>query len=273
MSLFIPSYAQGFAKSAAEAAYPELWDGLAGAWLLNESGGTTAFDCLRRNPGTLTNMTPGTDRIHGHWRGFSFGAINFAGDDDYIAIPNGFFSAYPFTLVATFRATDIATNLAIFVLNDSADNQNWQGLRVGNSEVHAASRNAAQQDASTAISANVWYHAAAVFASSTSRKIYVNGLWKATDTDALTTRANDVCTIGRYSDSSPSSYFSGDIAECLIYDRALSAGAIKCLYDIGPGALFRLRPRVLNAPAALFVPYPRPRGLRAGMGELVGGMC
>ena len=55
-----------FAKCQAEAEYPELWQGLVGAWspCLSPRGGTVLRDLSGRgNHGTLTNMDPATDWV------------------------------------------------------------------------------------------------------------------------------------------------------------------------------------------------------------------
>jgi len=57
-----PSYTQGFARSAAESAYPNLWNGLVGAWIppLGPTGLTVRDVSGWGNQGTLTDMDPAT---------------------------------------------------------------------------------------------------------------------------------------------------------------------------------------------------------------------
>ncbi len=62
-ALWLPSWAQGFARSQSEAANPGLWNGLVGNWqpTLGPTG-LTLFDVSGRgNDGTLTNMGAGGD--------------------------------------------------------------------------------------------------------------------------------------------------------------------------------------------------------------------
>ncbi len=80
----IPSYAQGFARSAAESAHCELWDGLVGLWApLLGPAGLTLFDWSRLGDhGALTNMDSGSDWITSP-RGY---ALNFDGSNDRVEV-------------------------------------------------------------------------------------------------------------------------------------------------------------------------------------------
>jgi len=67
MSLYIPSFSEILAVAESRGALcdaPHLWDGLVGAWPLQQAGGSTAFDVSGwGNHGTLTNMDPATDWV------------------------------------------------------------------------------------------------------------------------------------------------------------------------------------------------------------------
>lgn len=267
------------AQHAGESVHPNLWQGLVGAWSLDEPGGLIAFDRFERYPGTLTNMEAATDHIIGHWREFSFGALNFvAASTQYIAIPNGLIARYPLTLVATFRIADVGANQTMLALNDDTDAANWKAIRfiTSGSELHAGDWNGPSiRRALTSVTVDIWHQAAAVFAGQANRTIYLDGVAKNQNMeDAGAILVPNVCGIGRFSDLTPSAYMNGDIAECLVYNRALTAADVKTLYDIGPGGIFQLRRRVFagGVAAPSFVPYPRPRGLGAGLHALSGGL-
>jgi hypothetical protein len=66
------------ARNASEAAYPHLWQGLAGAWVpsLGVTGETLRDVSGRKHHGTLTNMDPATD-----WQASGGWSLEFAGTD------------------------------------------------------------------------------------------------------------------------------------------------------------------------------------------------
>ena len=75
------------AKCQAEAEYPELWQGLVGAWspCLSPRGGTVLRDLSGRgNHGTLTNMDPETDWVFSGGRS----ALDFDGTNDHVSLSN-----------------------------------------------------------------------------------------------------------------------------------------------------------------------------------------
>lgn len=86
-NLYLPSYGQGFVRCAAEAEYPNLWDGLVGLWapFLGPTG-LTLFDHSRRhNNGTLTNMDPASDWMVGEM-GYVLD-VGSSGATEHISVP------------------------------------------------------------------------------------------------------------------------------------------------------------------------------------------
>ena len=103
-SLLTPSYAQGFARNRAEAANPNLWDGLVGLWqpTLGPTG-LTLFDQsgYRRN-GTLTNMELDTD-----WMMTPEGwVLDFGGTDEHVVLDSTLTFTVPYSLMVWFRSLD-----------------------------------------------------------------------------------------------------------------------------------------------------------------------
>lgn len=72
-------------------------------------------------------------------------------------------------------------------------------------------------------------------------------------------------------------YCDGWVADVRLWNRCLSAADVRTLYDPATRwALYRPRRRWAAATVAAgggFVPFPRPRGVRAGMHTLTGGMA
>lgn len=83
-----PSYAQGYARSAAQAANPGLWNRLAGAWFpsLGPTGERLNDLSGHDNHGALTSMDAATDWILGD-DGY---VLDFDGSNDYVAVQRQF---------------------------------------------------------------------------------------------------------------------------------------------------------------------------------------
>jgi hypothetical protein len=75
----------------------------------------------------------------------------------------------------------------------------------------------------TGLTAGTWYQFVAVFNTSTSRSIYLNGINGVTDLDSAVIATSDRTSIGMLGDNSESHYISGHLAELAVYDYALSA--------------------------------------------------
>lgn len=81
-----PTFAAGYASSAASSAYPQLWDGLIGAWVpqMGHQGITTLIDFSpHRLDGTLGGAMNNADWVVGR-RGM---ALDFDGSNDNVIIP------------------------------------------------------------------------------------------------------------------------------------------------------------------------------------------
>lgn len=133
-----------------------------------------------------------------------------------------------------------------------------------------------QADSIAAIS-NSWVHVCGVYYAINSRACFTNGGDKGTSTTSITP-AGIVNTVIGARETSASATWTGRLADARIYNRALT--------DLEAAEYFRdprdsldlyypLGRRVWSFPKSLsasFIPYPRPRGLDAGMSVLRGGM-
>ncbi len=87
--LHTPNWRQGFARHRHQSAYPDLWDGLLGAWLpaLGPTG-WTLFDVGGRGQhGILTSMDPATDWVTAGHRRLAM-SLEFARGGELVDIPN-----------------------------------------------------------------------------------------------------------------------------------------------------------------------------------------
>lgn len=141
-------------------------------------------------------------------------------------------TAYPLTMACWFRASEALNNKYLISIGDSAA-LSWFGLEATSSEtVQAEAADAGLVRTATAtgnFSIDTWTHAAAVFASSTSRSAYRDGTNKATDTYNWIPTGLDKVSIGVRNSSAYENYFSGDIAEAAIWDVALTDAEIAML--------------------------------------------
>jgi hypothetical protein len=80
------------------------------------------------------------------------------------------------------------------------------------------------------VSTGTWNHGCAVFASTTSRTVYLNGTAATTDTTAIAEGANTLLTIGtRYAASTKIDWFPGSIGEVGYWNVALTQDEITAL--------------------------------------------
>ena len=94
--------------------------------------------------------------------------------------------------------------------------------RLGGSQLNA--------DASASPTNGAWHHACGIFISSgDDQQAYMDGANKGTQGSGGTPSGIDNTAIGRLSDSSPSEYFDGEVAEAAIWNVELTAAEIASL--------------------------------------------
>jgi len=126
-------------------------------------------------------------------------------------------------------------------------NRWYVASRAGGSEAYAASM--------TPPALNQWTHIAVVFASATSRVIFVNGVSEGTNTTSvaptLTAASVGIRCDGGFPNSGSPSIFEGDLAFAVVYNVALTAGEIGQLSGFGsPGRAVhptKIRPQSILA--------------------------
>jgi len=253
-SLSIPSYQQGFARSASESEYPELWRGLVGAWcpFLGPTGWTLQDVSGWGNHGTLTNMDPATDWIVTD-KGW---ALDFDGVSDAVILhaSKAIVSTEPYTIVALIQPEEIGNTRPILSLNNSGWGR-FTGVCTRRAWVvdHNEYRFTLTKDfvdlyaTSWDFTLGDWYHLAGVFATTTSRTLYVDGLLDGTDTTSDSTTPTASTWLG--SDKNAYREYSGTLPLAMLYNRVLASPEIQQL-AADPYALFQLRRRVFAVSAA-----------------------
>jgi hypothetical protein len=182
---------------------------------------------------------------------------NFGGTADYYEL-----SAVPAITPMTFAcwAKMPATSGAYQIIGTghSSTTNSYQYLSVSAGAVFAGSRQNGSATVSTSIAGvptNTWFHACAVFASTSSRISYLNGT-AATENTSASTPVIDRTAIGvRRSGGTLSTYMAGQLAEAAIWTAALTSGEIAALASgvnlrlIRPSSLWAYWPLLgLNSP-------------------------
>jgi hypothetical protein len=213
------------------------------------NGTTTLTDLVGSNNGTLTNMDAATDWVADTNAG-GVRALDLDGVNDYVNVPS----------IATLNVPGAITVSSWFNLNATpVDNQGiaakWRtatplngrqyllGVGVGSLVFGGISSNGTFQAGNfitspSAVSNNVWNHAAMVFTPGVSISLYVNGVSAVSSATAATTifQGTAPLTIGHQANLAfPNLHFNGRIDDVRLFDQSLSLAEIQYLYAGGFG--------------------------------------
>ncbi len=258
-----PSYKQGFARSAGESAYPNLWPRhLALSPGLGPTGGTLHDLSGQGRDGTLTSMDLSTgwevsDRRY---------SIKPDGVNDHVLISD--FSYGPnFTISFWFKVEDLVgadfqymfshdafsvqNSVNIFLYEESQANH--PRLRT----VLVDSDDATDAGAQSALDIDINYedglwHLYTLTVGSFGSRVYVDGVEKITSAAQGGDSFNPTTDIfwGGREDLDAGRFFPGNLDELFLYDRDLNASEHTQLYIIGRGGIFQRRPiTIAKAPA------------------------
>lgn len=258
-----------FAKCQAEAEYPELWNGLVGAWspCLSPRGGTVLRDFSGRGKhGALTNMDPDGDWVASGGRL----ALDLDGSNDYVSI-TGFSLTDEFTISGWLK---IASSRATLFSHASADtnskvhNFGTTGSRVPYFQLALSDNTYFFTSGSpSALAAGVWHHLALTRRGATA-KLYANG---ADITPTLSGSAatslqpnTSAATIGFVP---PTVYSDCQIADVVVTSIAEPHNDIAKRFRLGPGGWATPRRRRRYGSSAV-IPYWAFRQQRS---RIIGG--
>ena len=239
-----------------ESAYPELWDGVVGAWApcLGPTGSRLHDHSRRANWGTLTNMDNATNWVidGGQY------ALNFDGSNDRTVVSGSVtrLISGPLTISGWISGS---TNNGVRAIASSIQSTYAFQLEVGRTSqrlvfVHGSS---VVVTSTQSIASNTWAHVAATRSGITgawSVSVWVNGQsTTATTTDNPGADNADI-NIG-FNTVVPTWAFNGNIDDIVVWDRALSPNEIRQLYQLGRGGMYqRRRRRAIYLPQAGFQP-------------------
>ena len=165
--------------------------------------------------------------------------------DDMATVEVAPVTAAPITMCCWFRPPTATISASLMFLGDKDVTSHYfavraQGATAGDPvAAFTAAGGFANASTSTGFSANVWNHAAGVFAASNDRRAYLNGGGKGTNTTNRTPSGVDRVRIGRLGDSTPSADYTGRIAEATIWNVALTDDEVLAL--AGGVSCFRIR--------------------------------
>ncbi len=146
-------------------------------------------------------------------------------------------SSYPCTISAWYKPSNNTSNHSIVYIGSTTDTRRFLIYRAGPSSNNVAvldNRNdggaSIQILAGTTPVTNTaaWYNVVGVFASSTDRKIYVNGTQENSDTSSMTTTSLNRYSVGARGIPAPSYglYANAKIAEVAVWSVALTSAEI-----------------------------------------------
>lgn len=247
--LAVPSYKTGYAQSAAQSAYPNLWNGLMSAWGigLGNTGLTVPSVGKYNLPGVLTNMAPATD-----WVQTSKGlALNFTPTTEHLLCPVLNASGIlPCTMLVYHRRDNTNGHYGAHIMSRGTD-AHALGSYASTGNL-ATQWNSVAYDSGIDIPFTEWGLYATVITASgvvMHRFNESSGHVSATDATSITAGTFDAEVNIAHDIGMSNRYCPGDYIFGGIWSRALETSELRQLYE-NPLALFRLKPRFAMAPAA-----------------------
>jgi hypothetical protein len=204
-------------------------------WKFDEGSGTTAYDSVGNNHGTIYGATWTTGRFNV--------ALSFDGMDDYVdmadTVKNYLETSY--TVSAWIKTDSLVSNNAIAAYRHNIDaNPVLFQIDHLNKDIRLTVRddahNTAQAVYANVLATNTWYHIAGV-RKENNVDVYVNGISGIPGSETLGAINPDNLKIGalQFAGNPPSNHFDGIIDDVIIFDRALSAEEIWEIYREGMG--------------------------------------
>jgi len=240
--LWLPSCGQGYARSSAESANPELWDGLVGAWVPSLGATGDKLQDIARS-GNASKVGAGA-----HWVNTEKGpTLRFVDDDSqYYAHPQPMASEAAVSMVIVLNA-DTATDYAGNWNASPTGLDRQMFMRDAGQVFIQDAANSANGDASAPNwSYGVWQTLVAV-ADGANLTVWNGGRAGTPDAIAgpyIPTSSQLWVIGGGHSDG-----MDGDIAFVAYYNRALTPNEIQQL-NVDPLAPFRLKRLVAKPPVA-----------------------
>lgn len=160
-------------------------------------------------------------------------ARSFDGAADYYSLAANI-STGAQTFAGWFHADSVAANNTILATgNSGGSSTNFRVLRTNTSSQAELSINdgvgTTSINSTTTFSTGAWNHAVAIFASSTSRTVYLNGGNSATNTTSRAPSGINRTSVGAKLGNTAAGFFDGHLADVAAWNVALSADDVLSL--------------------------------------------
>ncbi len=194
-------------------------------WKFNEPAGTAAASSALALPGTLLNgaaFAPAAGRFAG--------AVALDGADDVVRADGVTITGYPFTLSLWVKTTAATSDMtALTFLKSSSDTAHWEiGIKNGLARLIARNPTKTETIGTVSVADGQWHQLTAVFASDTSRTLYVDGAVVATATTAVPfDPAVNRLAAGRLDRLNPAAAFNGQIDDVRLYRGAVLPNQVR----------------------------------------------
>lgn len=253
-----PTWKSGFARSAGESAYPNLWKGLIGAWSmgLGPTGGTLRDVSGFSNHGTLVNFEIGDDWIVDDGRyTLDFDGVSGFGDQVDLGNINNL-GAGDWTVSIWFKTiTAVSRNLVGKATEGSL--VVWWDFTIGlitTGKIFVEfddDNTKRQMESNDALNDNIW-HLCTITRSAAGIFMYIDGV-KQADSDSANTgtlsNAHDL-VIGGETRTATDIEWLGQLDDFFQWNRGLTPNEACDLYTLGRGAIFQRRSlTIAKAPA------------------------
>ena len=159
------------------------------------------------------------------------GAYDFNGSTGYLAVVPSY-TSYPFTLSCWFWADGLNNTTVMCLANAATPLDDVHAVQPwSDGVIYATSANGGVGDFASVgtYAANRWNHTAAVFASATERRVYLNGVRGTDNSTSVANPALDAMDVG--SQHGAANFFDGRVFDARLYGRALGDGDAKALHD------------------------------------------
>lgn len=163
-------------------------------------------------------------------------AYDFNGTTGVYEVSSAVVTALPITLACWFNADSAAVSGSMLAVSTSGGTGRVTITAAGTvagDPVQAGTvtsgGTATSVNTTTGYTVGTWHHACAVFASSTSRTVYIDGGSSATDTTSVNATGMNRTNIGARYSGTLGSYFDGKIAEAAVWNVALTAAEVASL--------------------------------------------
>jgi len=147
--------------------------------------------------------------------------------DDLVLRSSVVTTARPMTIAAWFNTNDIDGPVGQWIMGIGLSTNGAEGrfLLISTAGDFVAGEKLGFATATTALTANTWFHGAGTFVSATERNVFLNGVNEATDTTDKTATVDQTTAGG----SNTPETFDGEICECGIWDVELTDDEIRAL--------------------------------------------